>query len=292
MSAAPGANSGLPNPDRLAELLADRALVGLSDQEHAELRSLQARGASPDADADGFSSLDLAAAAADLAMFSDARGTHAEPLPAHVRDALDRAAVRFVNERGGTALPELVGRDTVGAEKQRAIGTWFAATGWLAAAAGVALAVLAWWPRLAGVRPESREAEAQRIDTLLASAGDAVRSSWAPWELNGEGPELTGVTGEVVWSDSAQAGVMRFTGLPADQGASQQYQLWIVDATRGMEQRISGGVFSAGTASDVVVPIHAPIHVNKAAAFAITIEQPGGTWVSDMKRRVVIAAVK
>jgi len=31
--------------------------------------------------------------------------------------------------------------------------------------------------------------------------------------------------------------------------------------------------------------------VNKAAAFAITIEKPGGTWVSDMTRRVNIAPV-
>jgi hypothetical protein len=32
------------------------------------------------------------------------------------------------------------------------------------------------------------------------------------------------------------------------------------------------------------------IRVVGAAAFAITIERPEGTWVSDMKRRVVIAS--
>jgi hypothetical protein len=41
---------------------------------------------------------------------------------------------------------------------------------------------------------------------------------------------------------------------------------------------------------ELVVPIRPAIEVQGAAAFAVTIEKVGGTWVSDMKRRVVIAA--
>mgnify|MGYP001232414443 CR=1 FL=1 len=40
------------------------------------------------------------------------------------------------------------------------------------------------------------------------------------------------------------------------------------------------------------VPIDAKHAVKRAAAFALTIEEPDGIWVSDMKRRVVIATRK
>jgi len=287
-------------PAGAAELLADRALVGLSHSEQQTLdeMGLNVRGPFGGAEcaADEYSSFDLTAAAADLAMF----GVGAEALPGRVRRALDEAAERFVSERLGVALISLAGSERD--DRQAGTRSRFALSnrlGWLAAAAGIALAALAWLPRVwPGV---SGGDEMGRIESALGSARDVVRATWGPWELNGEGPECKGVSGEVVWSDSAQSGLMKFTGLPANADESQQYQLWIIDATRGMEQRISGGVFSArlGTtvgsrsnAGQLVVPIHAPIHVNKAAAFAITIEKSGGTWVSDMKRRVVIASVK
>jgi hypothetical protein len=38
------------------------------------------------------------------------------------------------------------------------------------------------------------------------------------------------------------------------------------------------------------VPVEPLIPVRDVAAFAVTVEQPGGTWVSDMSRRVVIAS--
>ena len=40
--------------------------------------------------------------------------------------------------------------------------------------------------------------EVEQIESALASAQDIVRAAWLPWELNGEGPECQGVTGEVV----------------------------------------------------------------------------------------------
>ena len=94
----------------------------------------------------------------------------------------------------------------------------------------------------------------------------------------------------MVWSDSAQAGYMTFAGLPALEGSA--YQLWIIDAERGLAQRISGGVFNGDAEGGPlrVAIDETPIPVNSAAAFAVTIEKPGGTWVSDMSRRVVIAA--
>jgi hypothetical protein len=84
--------------------------------------------------------------------------------------------------------------------------------------------------------------------------------------------------------------VMEFTNLPALDPNKECYQLWIIDS-RGMEQRISGGCFNAapGGKGVTTVVIKPGIQVVGAAAFAVTIERPEGTWVSDMKRRVVIA---
>ena len=87
--------------------------------------------------------------------------------------------------------------------------------------------------------------------------------------------------------DRAQAGVLKFANLPFVAGTS--YQLWIIDAERGMEQRVSGAVFQGGQTA-ALVEIDPLLRINRAAAFAVTIERPGGTWVSDMTRRVVIAA--
>lgn len=153
---------------------------------------------------------------------------------------------------------------------------------WFAAAAACVFAAIAWWP--AGV-PTARE-------QLLAvkAQPDARGVAWSDWAMNDQPPEVAGVSGEVVWSDAAQKGVMRFDGLPPC-AKGRRYQLWIVDAERGFEQRISGGVFD-GAPGELLVPFRPEIPVRKAAAFAVTIEAPDGTWVSDMKSRVVIAAVK
>ena len=81
-------------------------------------------------------------------------------------------------------------------------------------------------------------------------------------------------------------------GLPETNPTAETYQLWIIDS-RGMEQRVSGGVFSGGAGGEggeVIVPIDPALAIKGAGAFAVTIEPPGGNAVSDMKRRVVIAA--
>jgi anti-sigma-K factor RskA len=111
-------------------------------------------------------------------------------------------------------------------------------------------------------------------------------ASWGEWE----GPEQRGVRGEVAWSEAAQRGYMTFEGLAPNDPTEEQYQLWIIDE-RGLEQRISGGVFDADEDGNLVVEIEPAVEIHNAAAFAVTIERPGGVWVSDMTRRVVIAAL-
>lgn len=246
---------------RLLELLAARALDDLNDpREIAELRELLDKHGLKDAPDD----LEAVATAAHLAMF---RPEDFEPLPADVEARLLASA------------PGREDRAVIGRIEPQFTKGFGARLAWLAAAAGIFLAILAWLPRIGGSAPTPAEVQA-----FVDSHADAVRLNWSDWD----GPEVAGVTGEVIWSDTAQAGYLRFVGLP-QRPSDEVYQLWIIDATRGMEQRISGGIFN-GAAGELIIAIAPGLTVNQAAAFAVTIEGKGGTWVSDMTRRVVIAA--
>lgn len=179
-------------------------------------------------------------------------------------------AARPEADRAGTARaagPSVIAR----------IGPWA-----IAAAACLVAAISVW--------PTSASSPREQLALLRERVPDTRVASWGDWALEGQPPKVAGVAGEIVWSDEKQAGVMRFDGLPPCQ-AGQRYQLWIVDAQRGFEQRISGAIFDGGP-GEVYVPVKPEIPVHEAAAFAVTIEEEAGTWVSDMSRRVVIAMVK
>jgi Skp family chaperone for outer membrane proteins len=122
----------------------------------------------------------------------------------------------------------------------------------------------------------------------LLEVPDTIRVAWAPFNLPDAVAELPDVTGDVVWNDGLQQGYLRFVGLPVNDPAIEQYQVWVIDE-RGMEQKVSGGVFNASADGEVIVPIDPGIAIGRVALFAVTIERPGGTWVPDLQRRVVIA---
>lgn len=241
--------------DRLWELLADRATQGLSQAEARELDALLAQ--HPDVDPD---SMDLAAAAVDLAIAESADAMPAS-LKSRIASTLDDAPAPIA----------VIG--------PRRIAGYI---GWAVAAACIAIAIGAWWPSLKPVPSLSEQRQS------LLSRSDTITRAWNEWSDETVKAEIAGVRGEVAWNEAEQRGFMTFTGLPAADPAKEVYQLWIID-DRGMTQRISGAIFDAAGAGEVIVPISPRIKTKNAAAFAITIEEPGGTWVSDMKRRVVIA---
>jgi hypothetical protein len=278
------------NSDRLAELLADRALHGLSTLEAKELL---------DAGADD-ESFELAAAAIDLAMFPPAAR-----MPMDVRARLEAKAEQFVSGARAASTPDAPAKPAMrlaGTERGTPPATdsfpLVARLGWLAAAACLGLAIVAWWPSVRAGAGDTGTGGGQvaadlgtQRNELIARADDLVKCEWQDWAAEGQGPEIPGVKGDVVFSPKTQSGFMRFVGLPDNPGQCQ-YQLWIVDQ-RGMGQRVSGAIFDAHAAGgELIVPIAPRITVGKPVAFAVTIEQPGGTWVSDMKRRVVIASAK
>ncbi len=137
-------------------------------------------------------------------------------------------------------------------------------------------------------KPEDPETLARNRRELL-DLGDTVRVAWQPFNAEGmTEAEQPGVSGDVVWNDAIQQGYLRFDGLKVNDPAVEQYQVWVIDE-RGLEQKVSGGVFNASAAGEVIVPIEPGIDVGRVALFAITIEKPGGTWVPDLERRVVVA---
>lgn len=124
--------------------------------------------------------------------------------------------------------------------------------------------------------------------TKLLEVPGTVRVAWKPFDLPDNPAEQRQVAGDVVWNDELQQGYLRFVGLKVNDPSVEQYQVWLIDE-RGMEQKVGGGVFNASAEGEIVVPIDPGIDVGRVALFAITIENPGGTWVPDLKRRVVVA---
>ncbi len=87
---------------------------------------------------------------------------------------------------------------------------------------------------------------------------------------------------------------MRFVGLPKNDPSVEQYQLWILDPERD-DEPVDGGVFDSdgsGKNGEFFVLIDPKLNVVSPAAFAITIEKPGGVVVSSQERLPLIAMVQ
>lgn len=155
--------------------------------------------------------------------------------------------------------------------------------GWLVAAGVAMVAAAGWWSALSAQRePGVNEAMA----TLLTRAGDVQKASWT------RGTDETGAAcaGEVIWSGSQQEGFMVFRGLRPNDPKKEQYQLWIFDPERDERYPVHGGLFDMPPdCGELIVPIRPKLRVPKAAAFVVTVEKPGGVWVSDRSRIATIA---
>ncbi len=169
-------------------------------------------------------------------------------------------------------------RDSIPAErggKRLSIAPWL---GWAFAACLLGLLLVR------GGKPAATS-PADRRDALIRTEDGLVRLP-----LAGAGGDYASAGGEVVWSDSRQEGYMTLSRLPANDPATSQYQLWIVDPDRD-ELPVDGGVFDIPAAAEpVVIPIDAKLPVKAPAAFVITREKPGGVVRS--KQEIVVAIAK
>ena len=83
---------------------------------------------------------------------------------------------------------------------------------------------------------------------------------------------------------------MRFSGLRPNDPTKEQYQLWVFDEKRDDRYPVDGGVFDVPPGvSEVIVPIHTKLEVDKPVLFAVTREKPGGVVVSDRSQLVIAA---
>jgi len=298
-------NSVMQNP-RLVELLVQRAVDGLNSSERAELKQLLSEDRYVDAGRFEYT-------AASLLLSSDVENNAPEEMPYSLRERLmaqaDTVAAsmpaapsrqtssqpRVISiagrSRTTTAAPAASSPPSVSkAPAARKPASFGGKVGWFAAAASVLIAIAGWWPRMQGdpmvEAPMASTLEQERQE-LLVQQGVVTRT----WQTT-QDPVASGVTGDVVWDQRTQNGYLRFRGLQANNSDEMQYQLWIFDGTRDERYPIDGGVFDIPPGQgEVIVPITAKLQVRNPAAFAVTIERPGGSVVSSRDRIVVLAPV-
>ena len=274
------------------ELTLRRATTGLSEAERDRLAELRAE--SPEADSEWIDRL-LGELDAELV---DREGE--SELPAELRATLQawaaegraaRAETRAAEAGTAAGAPTAEARAAVTpiASARSGWGTPRGAS-WLGWAAAAVLAGLLLIPDAQGpAGPEVIVQPPDPVERALAVAGrpDARTLAWTATE---DPTAVGGVSGEVVWSDAAQSGFMRFAGLAANDPGEFQYQLWIFDAERDERYPVDGGVFDIPEGGgEVVVPIDARLPVGEATLFAVTVEPPGGVVVSDRSRIAVLA---
>ena len=281
--------------EKLRDLLCDRAVFGLTDEEAKQFDELS-NGADGDMDALSF---ELAAAAIAVAEM------RREEMPAHLEAKLLKAAEsHFAREKDSVEAEESGIHDQPTQSFQwketkpsRSFFDWF---GWAAAAAAcIALAVTFFYNqnRISELqakveqltpKPTPEETLAQKRDRLKAAGGQISVAEWT----KGNVKETEGVTGEVVWSDSRQEGYMTFRGLPVNDPNLQAYQLWMFEDAKLEEFPKDGGVFNVTSEGEIIIPIDPKLRTISPKAFAITIEKPGGVVRSDREKIAVLGPVK
>jgi hypothetical protein len=288
-------------PDEaMVDLLVKQVTEGLSPAEQRALDVMDSELASA-----YLRDLERAAAAVTLA-----GSTGAEALPAALSARIaQQAAEHFA---GSDKVADLETARTAAAEKARVQSlapppapgraSRYGGYGWLAAAACLVLAIFGWerspppLPPVAVVEPapvivpppaqpapptaaEERAALLAKSDSLKIPLGAT------------KDPAAAGVTGDVVWDPVTQRGFLHFAGLAANDPATHQYQIWIFDAGRDKRYPVDGGVFDVpANAGEVIIPIRAALMVRKPAAFAVTLEKPGGVVVSGREHVIVLGA--
>lgn len=251
------------NPD-IIELLVQRATEGLDRQQEERLQALLKEHGFEDVP-----DFDLAAAAAASA-FGLKNERDYEEAPDGLKAMLRDDAERFFGRQDDKVV-ELRPR-----EPRRASWNW----GW-ATAAALAVALLA----TNIVEFGTTDYEAARQQLIAEREGTVV----IPWATPRD-PDYVQVEGDVVWNDARQEGYLLLTGMPVNDPATSQYQLWVVDPDRDSNP-VDGGVFDIpADQSTVVVPIDAKLAVSNPGVFAITREKPGGVVVSQGPLLVVATA--
>jgi hypothetical protein len=281
--------------EALLDLLVKEATEGLSAEEHAQLDEMMRN--VPDGD--------RSAMLRSVALLWTSSVGKRQQMPAELRTRILASATSAHGPAGsappaGSASAESSAAgsvtsaiaDNVTRFPERGVrrSGMAANAGWWAAAASLLLAIAGWWPRLVGDHPPPPVAQKTPVelrDELLAQQSTLHVSLTAASDQP--------LTGDVVFDPVNQVGFLRFHGIPVNDPRLAQYQLWIADAGRKQPEPVDGGVFDVtpqkNADGDVIVPFRAKLQVGKAAAFVVTMEQPGGVVVSKQERVLALAKV-
>jgi hypothetical protein len=210
-----------------------------------------------------------------------------ERLPTTVRQRLDRCADQWLQERE-ISQPNAAAAATVGS-CGAAPPVRHSRIPWFIAAACLVLAVAGWWPRLMDL--DSSAASATAVGQWRANFAREQMLTSAPrvghWPWAGEGGNGTG---DVVWDNARQRGFLRLKGFVANDPERARYQLWIFDAARDDRYPVDGGLFDVPPGrEEIVIPVRPAVPVLRPVAFAVTVEAPGGTVVSEREKVVAFA---
>lgn len=239
-------------PERLWNLLADKATVGLEPPEEAELRALLDR--HPGVEASSFDHL--------AALLEETCPLPREPLPPEL-------SARIAAEASLLSSPSIL-------TPTREI-PWFALSGWLTAAA-LLLVWLGTWL----MAPRAMTPEMARSQMLAAS-------TTTTFGINSTDPQQP-IQGDLAWNDDSQEGYLKVRGVPANDPAEATYQIWIFDSTRIQQHPVDGGVFDVVSGGEILVPLRPALKIRNATHFVITREPAGGVVVSDRKNILFVAA--
>ncbi|MEP6848035.1 MAG: anti-sigma factor [Acidobacteriota bacterium] len=265
----------------LIDLLIKQATEGLTDAEQAQLNKLEV--GKHDA------SVDLTVSTISLI---DEQG--GEAMPSHLQASIRVSAEKYFDDIEASLAPIVSIK-----EEQAARPSFMGWLGW--AVAAVALLALVANIYLTQIRPGKEIARgptptptvavptlAQQRQQLMQTAPDITKASWA----KGNVKEISEVSGDIVWSDSKQAGYMVLRGLPVNDRSQQEYQLWIFDETQSDKTPIDGGVFDVNENGEVIIPINAKLKAKNPKLFAITMEKPGGVVVSERGKIAALGKVE
>jgi hypothetical protein len=291
-------------PDEaMVDLLIKQVTEGLSPDEQRALDVLDSETASAYA-----RDLERAAAAVTLAASAPVGGATEQSLPAGLAQRLaQQASEHFASV---DKVADIAAARSSKADQARASATpapranRYGGYGWLAAAACLVLAIFGWErspsppvipvaevptpsAEITAPLPPAAPTPAEERAALLAKS-DSLKIPLAATK----DPAAAGMSGDVVWDPVTQRGFLHFAGLAANDPAVHQYQIWIFDAGRDKRYPVDGGVFDVpANAAEVVIPIRATLMVRKPAAFAVTVEKPGGVVVSGREHVVALGAI-
>jgi hypothetical protein len=264
--------------DELMDLLTERALGSLTPEKQCRLRQLLAAAGLEDSD-----DVELAIAAAMNAFAGAEGGSSYEPIPDGLIGRLSADADRHFENESDSQVSSI---DTARAKREHrsenpGIGSArFGQIGWAVAATLAVFLVVA-----VGHDAGRETLDAKSARAALIEQSDTAIVEWGASEI----PAYNRVQGDVVWNDERQQGFLRLVGMPANDPAISQYQLWIIDPDRDANP-VDGGVFDVPRGDgEVIIPINAKLDVSNPRAFAVTREQPGGVVVSDGPLLIVAA---